>query len=472
MRYFCNVFFLLFLLINYSCKKLETQTILIQGNVHINDRPSTLSLVKHDIINDEIENYLINIDSTGHFEYSLTLNYPQSIFLGLTSSHNMSFFAYPKDTISIQFNDSVSVEYLNLKHQEFNSNFNLIENEILKIQQEFLNPMTYKKLSEKELKLCLDSIKINFKRKLDLFKRQNKLDDKFIQVVKNEIDFFIISSVVDYEFFNKNIFLQKRNVTNEFYWLLDTLTLNYNEILLTQHTINFFNRIQLKYPNPITTNSFNEILKINPSLLRDILLCKTIYSDISSKNFNEVNLWMENYFPEVQNQTLRNDLTLKYKNSLEIYKNPHLSSAKLIALNKGDKTGILKEITSTYPNKVLYLKFWAPYCGPCIAQLPYMKQIENKFNPNDFLTINICAPYPKEKWKATIKEKNIGGVHYLLNDNQFNELKSLFNIQGIPRYVLIDRKGNIAVEDAPIPGDEMLQGINFDLVNKINELIK
>ena len=106
-----------------------------------------------------------------------------------------------------------------------------------------------------------------------------------------------------------------------------------------------------------------------------------------------------------------------------------------------------------------------------MAQLPYVKEIEERINPDKFLVINICAPYPRDKWKATIKEKNIGGIHYLLDENQYSELKALFNIQGIPRYVLINKDGKVVDENAPIPGNEILKGINFELIKTINKLI-
>ncbi len=335
-----------------------------------------------------------------------------------------------------------------------------------------LNPMIYKNISVNQVKTKLDSALLSLYEKLNSFSMKKKLNDDFLIVAKNEIDFFIMSSIVDYELFNELIFKQKRNVPEDYFWLIDTLIAYYKNILYTPEAFIFFNRIEAKYINPSSDSLFVNILKFDASLTRDILICRAIYSGIANYEFKKVNSWMDSYSSFIQNQVLKKDLKLKYLSALEIYNNPHLESAKLKDLSKSDKTGILTNIIRTYQNKVLYLKFWAPWCGPCMAQLPYMKKMEDKFNSNEFLVINICTPYPKDKWKATIKEKNIGGIHYLLNENQYNELKTLFNIQGIPQYVLIDKKGNIVDKDAPIPGDDIWQGINFDLVKKIDGLIK
>ena len=254
--------------------------------------------------------------------------------------------------------------------------------------------------------------------------------------------------------------------------MIDTLLKNSNEITLTNNTFSFLNRIQLKFSNPISDESIKTILAQDSSVLRDIILCRAIYSSISNKEFSQAKVWMENYFPAIESSNLKKLLTVRYEESLAIFNNPNLNSARLQSFTQNDKTRILKELTEKYKDKVLYIKFWAPYCGPCMAHLPYIKKIEEKINPEKFLVINLCAPYPADKWKATIKENNMGGVHYLLNENQYAELKTLFNIQGIPRYVLINSSGEIVDEDAPIPGDEFTKSTNFELIEMINKLIE
>jgi hypothetical protein len=45
------------------------------------------------------------------------------------------------------------------------------------------------------------------------------------------------------------------------------------------------------------------------------------------------------------------------------------------------------------------------------------------------------------------------GDQYLLSSDEYNILSKLFNIHGVPTYVLIDKKGNILNKNAPRPGD-------------------
>ena len=45
------------------------------------------------------------------------------------------------------------------------------------------------------------------------------------------------------------------------------------------------------------------------------------------------------------------------------------------------------------------------------------------------------------------------GDQYLLSSDEYNVLSKLFNIQGVPTYVLINIKGNIIEKNAPRPSD-------------------
>jgi len=56
--------------------------------------------------------------------------------------------------------------------------------------------------------------------------------------------------------------------------------------------------------------------------------------------------------------------------------------------------------------------------------------------------------------------------HILLNNEQYENLKTKFTISGIPRYILIDKAGNIINPDAPQPDSEEIFKVINNLINE------
>jgi thiol-disulfide isomerase/thioredoxin len=109
--------------------------------------------------------------------------------------------------------------------------------------------------------------------------------------------------------------------------------------------------------------------------------------------------------------------------------------------------------------KYVYIDVWATWCGPCRGEIPFLKKIEEKYHDKNisFVSISIDAQKDLEKWKALIKDKELGGVQ-LFADNDWNsKFVKDYGITGIPRFILIDPNGKIVNADAPRPSAPELQ---------------
>ena len=56
-----------------------------------------------------------------------------------------------------------------------------------------------------------------------------------------------------------------------------------------------------------------------------------------------------------------------------------------------------------------------------------------------------------------IKEKELGGIQLLADKAWESEFVKNYRINGIPRFILIDPKGNIITPDAPRPSMKKLK---------------
>ncbi len=129
-----------------------------------------------------------------------------------------------------------------------------------------------------------------------------------------------------------------------------------------------------------------------------------------------------------------------------------------------------KEITlDEFKGKVVYIDFWASWCGPCRKQFPFAKELKNKLTKKqkkkvEFLYISIDNG--EKPWKSAIERMKIEGYHVLSPGGWKSDVCKYFKIRSIPRYMLLDKKGRIADSSAKRPGQ---QGILEDIERLLSE---
>ena len=120
---------------------------------------------------------------------------------------------------------------------------------------------------------------------------------------------------------------------------------------------------------------------------------------------------------------------------------------------------------SDFKGKYVYVDVWATWCGPCRVEIPHLQEIEKKYHGKniEIVSISIDAKKDYDKWKNLVKDKNLGGVQLLAEGDWNSELVKQLGISGIPRFILIDPKGNILDPNAPRPSEprlvEVLDGL-------------
>ncbi len=128
-------------------------------------------------------------------------------------------------------------------------------------------------------------------------------------------------------------------------------------------------------------------------------------------------------------------------------------------------TPLLKDINGNehsfaeFKNKVLVIDVWATWCSSCLAKMPNYIQLreEYKGNPDiEFITVSIDRKKATEKWKAAIAKRNMGTMLNLIPDTEAaSEFECQYYIVGVPRYIVIDKAGNIVTAYAPPAGPEL-----------------
>lgn len=147
------------------------------------------------------------------------------------------------------------------------------------------------------------------------------------------------------------------------------------------------------------------------------------------------------------------------------------TSDKVAASSIGSNFPKLKDINGKYftfddlKGKVVYVDFWASWCGSCRQQMPYSKQLHGMFDEKQlkqlvFLYVSIDAT--EEAWKTGIQQMGMEGMHGISPGNWQSPIAKYFGISGIPRYMLINKKGEIVDLNAKWPS--MLQEVYNDIL--------
>jgi thiol-disulfide isomerase/thioredoxin len=93
---------------------------------------------------------------------------------------------------------------------------------------------------------------------------------------------------------------------------------------------------------------------------------------------------------------------------------------------------------SAYRGKVVYLDFWASWCGPCQTAMPLIEQLRTEFPSDQFQVIAVNLDEKPEKAKAFLETHKVG--YPSVSDPQGNLPKS-FGLKTMPTSYLIDRAG-------------------------------
>ena len=102
----------------------------------------------------------------------------------------------------------------------------------------------------------------------------------------------------------------------------------------------------------------------------------------------------------------------------------------------GKKVGIKQ-----FKGKIIFLNFWATWCGPCKEEMPSLEVLHRQFKGDNFVLLTISVDYEGLKPVQEFLNKQHYTFPVLLDPN--GETLDLFEVKGIPTTFIIDKKGRV-----------------------------
>jgi len=132
-----------------------------------------------------------------------------------------------------------------------------------------------------------------------------------------------------------------------------------------------------------------------------------------------------------------------------------------LPLLEGEQAGKISGLDD-YKGQLIYLDFWASWCGPCRKENPNLVKAYNNYKDKNFTVLGYSLDQDMDKWTQAIKKDGLVW-------NQVSDLAGwqslplqLYGVTAVPMNFLIDPKGIIIAKN--------LKGEALD--QKLKEVLK
>lgn len=102
----------------------------------------------------------------------------------------------------------------------------------------------------------------------------------------------------------------------------------------------------------------------------------------------------------------------------------------------------LQSLLKQHRGKVIYLDFWASWCGPCRKSFPWMNRVQQEFNSEDFTVISINVDAQRQLADNFIADNP---VNFPVVFDPEGTLASRYQLIGMPSSYLIGRDGEVKI---------------------------
>jgi thiol-disulfide isomerase/thioredoxin len=423
---------------------------------------------------------LLELDSIGNFKTSFITYLPTTVQLRYRQS-DFKVLVHPKDSIYVEF-DGRKQDFL--ETIKFSGDAVKINLDVAAFQRKYKLSKFFnwdycldaaKEYDTKQFLLYLDSMKLDGENIYKQFVSDNTPTEETKIWAASEIDGHVYANLTFYPVRHRSLNNIKEtewdvpvsyyNLTKEILPIKESMLINSFSMndLITAHVIyawkNYYKEKKLLSEKQQTIRNsknldeksssepwlFDGLIKFTPdSLMLQLVIIKHLVDvleawdiDLFERNRSIIDKYITRAY-------LKEPLFELYNQVKQKVGNPQI--APDVILKKSENSSIKQIIDSVFINnkgKIIYLDCWATWCAPCREEMPNSKNLMKELKGHNVSFVYFCIDSDEKSWKAALAEFQLGGEHYFLNKEQSAEFRNVFEVNGVPFYILIDKKGNI-----------------------------
>ncbi len=116
-----------------------------------------------------------------------------------------------------------------------------------------------------------------------------------------------------------------------------------------------------------------------------------------------------------------------------------------------------------FRGKIVVLDYWATWCGPCIASMPHIKELWEKYDSDEVVFVGVCIDKCKDENER--QEKVVPKIRELVKKHDYNWIQVIedssksadrLGIHAIPHVLVVGTDGKIAAYQARGVEEELL----------------
>lgn len=100
---------------------------------------------------------------------------------------------------------------------------------------------------------------------------------------------------------------------------------------------------------------------------------------------------------------------------------------------------------SAYRGKVVYVDFWASWCGPCRESFPWLDELVRQYGAKNLVVIGVNVDKDRERAERFLNETP---AEFPIIYDPKGDLASAYKVGGMPSAILVDRSGHIRFQHA------------------------